>query len=206
MAWRMLMRRCPSRSMTLVGDPAQASAPGGGRSWAEVLSPFVGDRWRLSRLTVNYRMPAEIMAVAAGLLDSPADAPRSVRETGVPPWRVSVPASSLAERLGKLAAEEWPGRLAILVPAGRLAELGAAVPGAKVGEEVTGDQVAPVVVLPVREAKGLEFDSVLVVDPAGIEAESRGDLYVALTRPTQRLGVLHAGPVPPALEALRELA
>ncbi len=193
MAWRMLMRRCPSRSMTLVGDPAQASAPGGGRSWTEILAPFVGDRWRLSRLTVNYRMPAEIMAVAAGLLDSPSEAPRSVRETGVRPWRVAVPPDGLPGRLAALVAQEWPGRLAVLVPADRLAELRAAVP-------------ASVTVLPVREAKGLEFDSVLVVEPAAIEATSRGDLYVALTRPTQRLGVLHAGPLPPALEGLRELA
>jgi len=62
-----------------------------------------------------------------------------------------------------------------------------------------------VVVLSVREAKGLEFDSVLVVDPAGILAASprgRNDLYVALTRSTRRLGVLHDGPLPAVLGAL----
>ena len=65
MAWRMLMRRCPTRSMTLVGDVAQTGDPAGTSSWAEVLEPYLQQRWRLERLTVNYRTPAEIMAVAA---------------------------------------------------------------------------------------------------------------------------------------------
>ena len=89
MAWRLLMRRCPSRSMTLVGDVAQTSDLAGAASWREVLEPYVGDRFRLEELTVNYRTPAELMAVAAGVLaalDPPVTPPRSVRETGEQPW------------------------------------------------------------------------------------------------------------------------
>ena len=68
MAWRMLMRRCPSRSMTIAGDIAQSSNPASATSWDQVLTPHLGNRWRLDRLTINYRTPAEIMAVAADVL------------------------------------------------------------------------------------------------------------------------------------------
>ena len=70
MAWRMLMRRCPSRSMTIVGDMAQASELGGGSSWQQVLGPNLGDRYRMERLTINYRTPAEIAEVAADVLEA----------------------------------------------------------------------------------------------------------------------------------------
>ncbi|HWB35418.1 MAG TPA: helicase, partial [Rugosimonospora sp.] len=68
MAWRLLMRRCPSRSMTIVGDVAQTGALAGAGSWADVLRPYLADRWRHAELTVNYRTPAEIMELAAGVL------------------------------------------------------------------------------------------------------------------------------------------
>jgi DNA helicase IV len=61
MAWRLLARRCPARSMTIVGDVAQVSSAAGTTSWERALDPVAGDRWRLIRLTVNYRTPAEIM-------------------------------------------------------------------------------------------------------------------------------------------------
>jgi hypothetical protein len=96
------------------------------------------------------------------------------------------------------------GRLGVIVPAGWLDELGRAVAGAVPGSGLGDDAElrSPVVVLTVRQAKGLEFDSVLVVEPDRIVAESpRGtsDLYVALTRATQRLGVLHTGALPAGL-------
>src|SRR5690606_18380986 len=138
MAWRALMRRCPSRSMTVVGDVAQTGSLSGVTSWAEALDPFVSGRWRRERLTVNYRTPAEIMEVAAPVLaaiDPQAEPPRSVRETGVRPWRLRVAPDGLAGELARLVAEEagalGEGRLAVLVPPGRAGEL--AVPGASVG-------------------------------------------------------------------------
>ncbi len=179
----------------------------------------MGDRWRLAPLTVNYRTPAEIMTVAADVLaaiDPAARPPASVRESGVRPWRLAAGerdfTASVAEAAATLAADQaGEGTLAVLCPADRLEALRAAVDTA-VGENLApggagpggnddesrsfptldADLERPVVVLTVREAKGLEFDSVLVADPAKIIAESArglGDLYVALTRATQRVGV-----------------
>jgi DNA helicase IV len=217
MAWRMLMRRCPTRSMTLVGDVAQTGDPAGTSSWAEVLEPYLQQRWRLERLTVNYRTPAEIMAVAADVAAAigPAalsDLPRSVRESGVEPWHLQVAGGELDRRLAQVAAHEaaavGDGRVAVIVPAARLGELGDAirdaVPGVSVGADAELENT--VVVLTVRQAKGLEFDTVIVAEPGQILAESpRGDsdLYVALTRATQRLRVVHAGELPPVLGRLR---
>ncbi|MEU8085287.1 ATP-binding domain-containing protein [Micromonospora sp. NPDC049101] len=202
MAWRLLMRRCPSRSMTIVGDVAQTGALSGTPSWADALAPYVAQRWRLTELTVSYRTPAEIMTVAADVLaqiDPALRPPRSVRESGVPPWDRTVPDERLAAELVAEATREaaalTEGRLGVLVPAGRVGELGAAVTGA-LPEAAVGEHPeleSRVVVLTVAQAKGLEFDSVLVVDPDRMVAESprgRSDLYVALTRATQRLGVL----------------
>ncbi len=64
MAWRAIARRCPLRSMTVVGDVAQTGAVGGGTSWRQALAPTFGDRWRLAELTLNYRTPAEVMDLA----------------------------------------------------------------------------------------------------------------------------------------------
>ncbi len=213
MAWRMLMRRCPSRSMTIVGDVAQTGDPAGSSSWRQALGPYVADRWRLERLTVNYRMPAEIMAVAAAVLaelDPSLEPPRSVRRSGVEPWRLAVPAGTLAERLRDVVAREaaavGDGRLGVLVPAALLGELGDAVAGGHavaVGEDP--ELVNRVTLLTVKQAKGLEFDSVIVVEPDRIRAESpRGlnDLYVALTRATQRLGLMYVDVLPGVLRRL----
>jgi DNA helicase IV len=214
MAWRMLMRRCPAKSMTIVGDVAQTGDLGGSASWEQSLAPYLGDRWRLAPLTINYRTPAEIMTVAADVLaaiDPSLELPRSVRESGSAPWRLAVTPgefpAAVADAAQRLAAQTGDGKLAVIVPAGRLGELGsavsAAIPAAAVGENP--DLESPVVVLSVKQAKGLEFDAVLIAEPAEIVAESpRGlsDLYVALTRATQRLGVLHTGTVPDALARL----
>ncbi|MFE9861737.1 HelD family protein [Streptomyces sp. NPDC005506] len=212
MAWRLLMRRCPTRSMTLVGDVAQTGDAAGASSWASALAPHVGDRWRQVSLTVNYRTPAEIMASTTEVLAALGPGlqlPRSVRETGVEPWRMRTEpgllARTLADRAAKEAAALEDGRLAVLVPDARRDELGAAVaesvPDAVYGDEP--DLESRVVVLGVRQAKGLEFDAVLIADPTEILARStRGlnDLYVALTRATQRLGIIHGGPAPAVLE------
>jgi len=88
MAWRLLMRRCPAKSMTLVGDIAQTGSAAGAHSWAEVLDPYVEGRWRLTELTVNYRTPAQVMTLASAMLEAAgvtATAPRSVRDGDVPP-------------------------------------------------------------------------------------------------------------------------
>jgi DNA helicase IV len=212
MAWRLLARRCPARSMTVVGDVAQTGSAAGTTAWDRVLAPLAGSRWRLARLTVNYRTPAEIMAAAAPLLaaiDPTQPPPRPVRETGVPPWRTATTRDELPAALARLTAAEAAreGQLAVIVPDDRVPELGAAaaraVPALSFGPDP--DLTSPVVLLGARQAKGLEFDAVLIADPAAILAASprgRNDLYVALTRATQRLGVLHPGPPPAELASV----
>jgi DNA helicase IV len=227
MAWRMLMRRCPIKSMTIVGDVAQTGDISGSASWSDALGPYVGDRWRLAPLTVNYRTPAEIMAVASDVLteiDPAARPPRSVRESGALPWRLAASEDEFAERVAEAAAafaarQAGDGTLAVIGPASRLAALRAAVDAALPGLAGSDDRAAagpgadddlerPVVVLTVRQAKGLEFDSVIVADPAMITAESArglGDLYVALTRATQRAGVVYTGVLPDVLARLKDV-
>lgn len=175
MDWRVLMRRCPSRSFTMVGDLAQRRSAAGATSWDAVLQPYVPDRWAYRTLTVNYRTPAEIMAVAAAVLaefNPGVRPPESVRSTGVAPWSRSVADDELATAVQEFLREEADrdGTSVVIGPAD--------VPGA----------LAP------TQTKGLEFDAVLVVHPDRILAEGphgAADLYVALTRATQRLGVLH---------------
>ncbi|GAB3146792.1 HelD family protein [Microbispora hainanensis] len=214
MAWRMVMRRIPSRSMTIVGDIAQTGSAAGAASWARVLDPYVTGRWREEHLSVNYRTPAELMEVAARVLElvgPDLKAPESVRETGERPWALRV--AGLAEAGPVVAAEAasgvlGEGRLVVVAPAGMTEEIGTIVRGA-VPEAATGPGPAaldaPVAVLSVTEAKGLEFDSVIVVEPGRILRESpRGpsDLYVALTRATSRLGVVHVDELPEVLNGL----
>lgn len=202
MMWRLLMRRCPTRSMTLVGDPAQTSEPGGCGAWDAILAPYVDDRWEHVRLGVNYRTPTEIMERAAQVpraADPAFVPPRSIRSTGVRPWarRTGDLAGAVAEAVARETGRDGQGRLAVIAPRERCAALAAALPGASAGP--APDLTSPVVLLDPRQAKGLEFDSVLVAEPAEF---GTSDLYVALTRATQRLGVLHTGPLPAGLADL----
>lgn len=201
MAWRLLMRRCPTRSMTLVGDPAQTAEAAGVGSWADILEPYVQGRWEHTRLGVNYRTPAEIMEVAASVVraERPDFAPpSSVRSTGVRPWARAT--DDLPGAVAEAARELTPaeGRLAVIAPRGLHRRLAARLDGVTAGAEP--DLTRTVVLLDPRQSKGLEFDSVLVVEPSRY---GTSDLYVALTRATQRLGVVHSRPLPKALaEAL----
>ncbi len=218
MAWRALVRRCPTRSMTIVGDVAQTSSLAGARSWASMLDPLLRDAWRQATLTVNYRTPTQIadtaqrFAAASGLptssLTSARDVPGALvlapveAEGAVGAEVVARVRAALAEFVGPDGA----GRVAVVVPAGRVGEVrerlveahgstplltgpAAALPGAL---------AAALTVLSPTQSKGLEFDAVVLVEPAEILAGISGasDLYVAMTRPTQRLVVVHAQPLP----------
>ncbi|MGA5900577.1 HelD family protein [Streptomyces venetus] len=197
MAWRLLMRRSPTRSMTLVGDPAQTAEAAGVGSWSGILDPYVEDRWEHTRLGVNYRTPAEIMDVAAAVVraEHPEfEPPSSVRSTGVRPWARAT--DDLPGAVAKAVDELTPaeGRLAVIAPRDLHRAIAARLDGVTAGAEP--DLTQTVVLLDPRQAKGLEFDSVLVVEPGRY---GTSDLYVALTRATQRLGVLHTGELPKAL-------
>ena len=253
MAWRMVMRRCPMRSMTLVGDLAQTSDPAGASSWTRVLRPYARQGFRVEELTVNYRTPAEIMTVAEPVLaaiDPALSAPSSVRDAGIAPSHRRADPAGLPEEVARAVLDDEDldssGTLAVIVSRGRRAAVEAAVlrsqrpPGTngsaaaeapglfEMHTEAAGIDGPPtagpttdgtsidgtdlrrhVVVLTVSEAKGLEFDSVVVADPGGIISESeRGlsDLYVALTRSTQRLAVVHTGELPVVLRRLQDAA
>ncbi|MGV0871165.1 RNA polymerase recycling motor ATPase HelR [Mycolicibacterium sp. XJ879] len=190
MDWRVLFRRCPSRSFTVVGDLAQRRSAAGATSWDAMLERYVPDRWVYRSLTVNYRTPAEIMDVAAALLAEFAPGvqpPESVRSCGTRPWSRQVSAEDLPGAIDAFMREEAgrDGTSVVIGPPG--------VPGA----------VTP------AETKGLEFDAVLVAEPHRIlDDGQRGaaELYVALTRATQRLGVLHTAALPSALSGLDTLA
>jgi DNA helicase IV len=182
------MRRCPHRSFTVVGDLAQRRSVAGATSWDTMMEPYVPDRWVYRSLSVNYRTPAEIMTVAAALLADFAPGvqpPESVRACGVQPWSRRVTVDEMPTAIEEFVRDE----------------------AARVGTSIViGPRGVPGAVL-ASETKGLEFDAVLVVEPERIIADGpRGaaELYVALTRATQRLGVLHRGPLPPALNGLAE--
>ncbi|MCZ2840001.1 HelD family protein [Modestobacter sp. VKM Ac-2985] len=214
MTWRLLARKCPTRSMTVVGDLAQTGSLAGATDWGAVLTPHVGVQWRLAQLTVNYRTPAEVMAVAADVLaagGAGTTAPESVRSTGVPPVAERVTEATLLPRLADVTAElaAAGGTVAVIVPPSRVDGavdcLRTRWPAVSSGP-AADSSAGPVVLVP-ADAKGLEFDSVLLVDPAAVLSEGvRGhsDLYVALTRPTQRLTVLHPGELPRELDRLTE--
>ncbi|MCE7078965.1 ATP-binding domain-containing protein [Streptomyces sp. ST2-7A] len=191
MEWRMLMRRCPSRSMTIVGDFAQAGSATGIHDWEAALSPFVGDRFEVHTLTVNYRTTAEILRASAPLLAevAPDQRPsRSIRH-GETPRTIGTTEALLPALLGRLVDEErraHPGELiGVICPSARVRGLEAFVRG-----EGT-------MVVPAAEARGLEFDAVLLVDPEAVRAARPAgarDLYVATTRATKRLTVVEVNP------------
>jgi DNA helicase IV len=224
MQLRMLARRSLSGSMTVVGDIAQATGPWAPTSWDDVTRHLTPQRPpRLVELTVSYRTPAEVVALAAQVLAVAAPTiapPRPVRASGQPPRIVHAGRVGFATRLAELAREEVaavaPGRVAVLGAAVMLPELMRAL--ADAGLDATDPRdpaglglAAGLVVLPADETNGLEFDSVIVVEPSLIAsvgdepaeetppvATTRGlrTLYVALTRPTRRLTILHADPLP----------
>lgn len=202
MQWRLLARRCPMKSFTIVGDIAQSSRRDAAGSWASVLAPEFGDRWRLEELTVNYRSPARVMrwaaqvARAAGLEVSH---PRAVREGDHRPRLVTEPGGDVAA-LALEAVEVERNRVpealtAVIAPAGQTGELLTAL-RERWGEAAVDTAPLPgveIVVATPWETKGLEFDTVVLVSPERIVDDARGvvgDLYVAMTRATQSLSVV----------------
>ncbi|WP_341952266.1 UvrD-helicase domain-containing protein [Salinibacterium sp. TMP30] len=208
MQWRLLARRNPLKSFTIVGDVAQASAAAAATRWDTALAAHVGSAWRLEELTVNYRTPSQIVAVAeaVALAHRVSITPsRAVRES---PWPVSVTTvsaenreSSVVEAVLADRAISTDGTIAVIVSESLTADIVDALKRElphDVGEGAAGLD-RPIAVLTPRESKGLEFDSVIVVEPQRIVDEiARGAaaLYVAMTRPTQRLSILASEGLP----------
>ncbi len=222
MQLRMLTRRSLAGSMTVVGDIAQATAPWAPSSWDDIVAHLPRRRpSRTVELTVSYRTPAEVLAVATRVLAVAAPEltpPKPVRRSGVEPRMIQVtsdtgPATTgdLARAVARAATEEVdavrPGRVAVIAPDSLRAVLAdaleqAGTPVVDARDMRRGGLSEPLVLLGADSANGLEFDSVVVVEPAVIAGETaRGlrTLYVALTRPTQRLTVVSLTPPPAAL-------
>jgi DNA helicase IV len=224
MQLRMVARRSLSGSMTVVGDIAQATGSWVPASWGQVVEHLPARRgWRLVELTVNYRTPGEIIEMAGRILEQVAPGmhpPEAVRSTGRPPriLRASLAEGSFpGDALGALAADavrqellafpsSHEGTAAIIVPPSLMdpvaaALAAAAVPFGRVGNGALDERVT---LLTIEDAKGLEFDAVTVVEPARITQETPQGLralYVAFTRATQRLTIVHSEALPSPVSA-----
>ena len=217
MQLRMLSRRSLSGSMTIVGDVGQATGHWAPESWNDVLAHLPHRRGeKVVELTVNYRTPVEIMELAGRVLAAAAPGmrpPDSVRSTGDEPvLSRAADGISIGDAVAGAVRDELDqlggGTIAVIcapshVPA---LESGLDAAGIDYGEPNRTGLDAQVTLVPVDVVKGLEFDGVVVVEPTRIAGESPQGLralYVALTRATRRLAVVHAEPLPPALAVAR---
>lgn len=204
LAWHSLLRRCPARSFTVTGDLDQRSTVNRPRSWAQLLGPasraLVGEEV----LRVSYRTPASVLERANGLMDElgfPAAYP-VVAARDLPDCYALTTHADLSQAVPQVIASETArldatvgatqGRLAVIVPTSQLSDWQQSL-----GLDASLD--ARISVMSALTAKGLEFDSVIVVDPLELIAQNPGDVYVAMTRPTQRLHVIAPGLVPESL-------
>ena len=207
MELRMIARRTRTASMTVLGDLAQATAAGSQTSWDAVLDAFGRpSNATLRELTVGYRVPAEIMDFANRLLPMAAPGTRastSVRRSQEPPRLV--PASDVlaaAADEARSLAELWQ-TVGVICPEALIAAAPGALARAGVdfGSWEEGLLDKSVILLAPLAAKGLEFDAVVVVEPALLMLEDKGPrrLYVALTRAVQHLSIVHDAPLPDVL-------
>ncbi|MFF9123907.1 HelD family protein [Streptomyces sp. NPDC014889] len=212
---RALRRRCAAGgSMTVLGDLAQATGPHTHTSW-ELLGTLLSDHgdWRVSELTTSYRVPAEIMEFVAPLARAVAPDlpyPQAVREAGedavrtvaTEPWKLL---EDTVTHVTRLVGSSDDGNnlrsIAVIVPDDStwLDEITRLLDQS---DDLTGPRREAVSVLAAAQAKGMEYDHVLVLEPATIAARGPAglrQLYIALTRSTQTLTVLHTAPLPEAL-------
>lgn len=194
MMWRLLLRRCPTKSFTVVGDMSQATGPGASSSWDAALTPHVREAWTRHDLTINYRTPARVMQQACAMLTAAGhetEPPTSVREGEAPIWQQLQPGETPSSRCSAVVDREVgtlrEGRLAVIAPRAQLNALASVM---QHHLSADADLQSSVVLLSAEQAKGLEFDVVVVVEPQQITTESANGaraLFVAMTRPTQRL-------------------
>jgi DNA helicase IV len=208
MQCRAVARRLAAGSLTVLGDLAQATSPWSPSDWRETLAGLGRPGTVVRPLTRGYRVPGEVLEFANRLLPRIAPglpAATAVRtEPGALRVRpVTAFAGPLADVVGELGAT--PGSIGIVCADGVVADVTAVLteaglPAAVLSDD--GDEAARVAVVPATLAKGLEFDAVVVVDPAAIvAAEARGlhRLYVVLTRAVSTLVVLHRDDLPAPL-------
>ena len=213
MALRMTARRSLNGAMTVVGDLAQSTGQHAPRSWDDVLG-HLPDRKpaRITELTVGYRIPESIMDLANKVLAAAVPSltpPRAVR-TGESHARIIATneadrAATIADLVRELRDTVDDGMVAVVTPASLTADVAAALGAAGIVVGNAAGRLAideAINVVPVSLVKGLELDAVVVVEPGRIiDEESQGlrALYVALTRSTKELAVVHADPLPDVL-------
>ncbi len=231
MQWRFLVRKNPLKSFTIVGDVAQVASAAGTADWAAALGPVFRDSWRLEELTVNYRTPAQITSVAEAMAAAngvPVTPTRAVREGDWPVEVVRVAEPVETTRADRGAASTGPTALLLaeavaeavervresdsgtvaIIATPETADLIQLPLTEALGRDIVGRGAVglrrPVALVTPQDAKGLEFDAVIVVEPADIVADSprgAGALYVAMTRPTQRLVLVAAKPLPQGIDS-----
>lgn len=212
MQLRMVNRRSLNGSMTIVGDIAQATGQWAHESWDEILELLPDKHPPVRReLTVGYRLPAPNMALAARVLRVAVPdlaPPVSVREDGDPPRILGARPDGLLDEVVEATRVELEavgvGNVAVIAPSSLVDPVSEALTAAGVdhGRATRHGLDTQVTVVPVGLAKGLELDASVVVEPAAIvdeEAQGMRALYVALTRATKRLALVHERPLPEAL-------
>lgn len=215
MQLRMLARRCPAGNMTLLGDLAQAVGAWGHRDWREVAAwlPTSGGL-RVAELRYGYRSPGQVLELASRLLPDAAPDVKpteAVRPGRSAPRLIGAEPGDLLASVSREVLEQhraWP-TVAAIAPvdlAGAVLErLRSDLGEAAVGNAEEDGLGRPITVVASEGSKGLEFDAVVVIEPAAIVAEREDSaaglrlLYVALTRPTQHLSILSSAPLPAAL-------
>jgi DNA helicase IV len=213
MMLRAVGRRCSTGSATILGDLAQATTPWAVRSWDDALAHLSKPGSHLEELTLGFRVPGDVIEYAARLLPAIAPTlapPTSVRRARGELQLVSTAAPLAAAVAAVAAARSAPGSIGLIVPDASAAEAAAALTDAGVDHVVLGDDSdldARVDVVPATLAKGLEFDHVVLLEPAALvsaEADTVTGLrrlYVCLTRAVTSLVVVHSEPLPDQLAA-----
>jgi DNA helicase IV len=207
MELRMVVRRARRQSLTVLGDIAQRTTEAGLSTWEHVLGEAGVERFEARELELSYRVPDDFLRLAAGIADAGTRVPRGVRRAPQPPVfaradddaELGALVAELAERL----REEVVGSVGVVCAHNRLDAMRAALAGVDYAD-ATRDALGPGVnLLDLHVVKGLEFDAVVVVEPAEILAArpdgGRGGLYTALTRSTRALAIVHATPLPEPL-------
>jgi DNA helicase IV len=218
MELRLLARRTPERSMTVLGDLAQATATGAQTDWADVLEQLAAPKARqltarFEELALGYRVPATILDFANRLLTVAAPHVRpsqSVRTAGDPPLVLARDAGDLTHAVATevtALANRWT-TVGVITPVSLIDDVATALRAAAIDFVDARRQTLSesVTLLPPASAKGLEFDAVVVVEPMRIVDEEPNGLrvlYVALTRAVQHLGIVHAEPLPAPLRSPR---
>jgi DNA helicase IV len=212
MQMRMLTRRARGRSMTILGDITQRNTTGVS-DWAGFLAGSAGEAVEVRRLAVSYRVPEDFLRLAGRIAGEGSEIPAGVRAATMPPFAVAAAADELAPSAVEVAERLLADGLSVgvVAPGPQLDPLRAALAdaGLEFADATAGELGGGINLLDLGVIKGLEFDAILVVEPAALLVErpagGPGGLYTALTRATRALAIVHSDPLPVELRDAPEL-